>query len=265
MKKNKTLLLVDNLEIVSKLSNRDITFLFPIKDYTVGFNNTFKIEDIPQGGFIFINRIMDNKSIIALRELLLNLPSNIKGIVFDDLGVLNILLDIKLDITKILFLNHFNCNYESINCYLEYLDSVVVSPDITYEEIDEILDKAIKKVVLYTFGYVNIMYSRRKLITNYNHNFKKEVENIGVLEDNLTKTKLNIIENEYGTVIYTENPFNGLNLRYKKNVLYNLINTVFLTNEEVLTIIDSKDNLDDIYPFKYLSMKKTIFKVKERE
>ena len=34
--------------------------------------------------------------------------------------------------------------------------------------VKEILDKADKPLVLYTFGHVNIMYSRRTLLTNFN-------------------------------------------------------------------------------------------------
>ncbi len=266
MKKNKTLLLVNNLNIVDKLKDeRDISFLFPLEKYTVGFPNTFKLDDIPEKGFIFVNRIMDNKTIEEFKKVLRNLPNKIEGIVFDDIGVLNVLLELNLNIKKILFLNHLNCNYESINAYLNYVQSVVVSTDITFEEIDEILKKAIKPVVLYTFGYINIMYSRRTLITNYNKNFKRKVKNKAQLEEELTKKKFNIWESEYGTVIYTESPFNGLCLRNKDNVLYNFINTVFLSDDEVINIFNSEDNLESKYPYKYLSERGTIFKLKEEE
>ncbi len=266
MKKNKTLLLVNNANIVDKLKDeRDISFLFPLKNYTVGFDNTFQVEDIPDGGFIFVNRIMDNQTIREFRQILENLPDKIKGIVFDDIGVLNILLELNLNITKILFLNHLNCNYESINAYLNYVQSVVVCPDITFDEIDEILQKAKKPVVLYTFGYINIMYSRRTLLTNYNKNFKKNIKNKARLEDIITKKKFNIWEENNGTVIYTESPFNGLKLREKDNVLYNLINAVFLSDDEVLNIIHDETNLEEKYPYKYLSERGTIFKLKEEQ
>ncbi len=264
MKKNKTLILVDNIEIVEKLREKqDVTFLFPVKDFTIGMPNTYNVEDLPEGAFIFLNRILDNKDIIKLREMLQELPRNIKGIVFDDIGVLNVLLDLKLSLIKILFLNHLNCNYESINSYLDYVDSVVVSPDITIDEIDEALNRAKKPLVLYTFGYISIMYSRRTLLTNYNEEFAKKVPLISILEEKSSQQKFKIVENTYGTVIYPNKPFNALMLRNRENVLYNLINALFLTTEEILEIMDSKDNLDDKYPYKYLSDKKMIVKLKE--
>lgn len=262
MKKNKILLLVENLDIVEKLKKEsNITFLFPVTDFSVGFNNTFKLEEIMVDAYIFVNRILDNEGILSFKQLILNMPSNIKGIVFDDIGVLNVLNKSSLDITKILFLNHFNCNYESINSYLDYVDSVVVSSDITKEETKEILDKAKKPLVLFTFGHVNIMYSRRTLITNYNKHFDKNVSNKALLEDNIANKKFKIIENSYGTVIYTNEPFNALNYMEEENVLFNFINTVFLDISDISNIIN-KNNLDK-YTYKYLSENKTIFKLKE--
>lgn len=264
MKKNKTLLLVNNISIIDKLKEReDVTFLFPVKDFSIGHTNTFDISEIKIDGYIFLNRILNNEDIKKLREILKSLPENIKGIVFDDVGVLNVLLELDLPITKILFLNHLNCNYESVIAYLEYVDSVVVSPDITITEIEEILEKASKPLVIFTFGYVNIMYSRRTLLTNYNDEFKRDVPLKSILEEEISHQNFKIVENDYGTVIYPNCPFNGLVLRDKKNVLYNLVNTLFLSDEEVLKIIDSETNLEEEYPYKYLSDKKMIVKLKE--
>ena len=240
--KNNILLLIDDLKIVKKAKKvPNVTFLFPLKDFSIGFKNTFALDEIKEEGYLFLNRILDNAGIEQFKNIISRIPSNIKGIVFDDLGILNVLLKSNLNLTKILFLNHFNCNYESINNFLEYVDSVVVSPDITIKEIDEIIAKTNKPLVLYTFGHVNIMYSRRTLITNYNNYFNRNVPNIASLEENVSKTKFKIMENPYGTVIYTEKPFNGLELLNRK-CLFNLINT-----------------------YKYLSEKETIFKLKGEE
>jgi len=264
MKKNNYLVVVNNLDLIKNLKESNVTFLFPISNYAMGFETTFKITDITvDKAFIFINRVLDNESIKALREELKSLPKNIKGIVFDDIGVLNILLEEKLDLVKILFLNHLNCNYESINSWLEYVDSVVPSVDITDEETKEILDKTQKPLTLFTFGYVNIMYSRRTLLTNYNKNFGLNVPLTSDLEEKISHHKLRMVENAYGTVVYTGEPFNNLKVRGYENVLYNLINTVFLSTEEIINIIHSDDNLEEKYPYKYLSMEKTIFKLKE--
>lgn len=263
--KNNYLLLVTNKTIVSKLKGEsNITFLFPVKDFTVGFENTFRIDEIDtEHAYIFVNRLLDREGIEDFKSFIKNLPSNIEGIVFDDIGVLQVLNTTPNHLTKILFLNHFNCNYESVNAYLDYADSVVVSIDITEEEVKEILEKVNKPVVIYTFGYVNIMYSRRLLLTNYNNHFKREVPLTSNLVNDL-KQDFKIVENRYGTVIYTGYPFNGLRYRGSKNVLYYFINSVFLTDDEVIEIIHSNDNLEQKYPYRYLSEKDTIVRIKER-
>lgn len=263
MKKNKILLLVDSLNVVDRLKKEsNVTFLFPITGYSVGFRNSFQIDEIPEG-FIFVNRILDNQGIDEFRSFIKVLPSKIKGIVFDDIGVMNVLLKENISITKILFLNHFNCNYDSINAYLELVDSVVVSPDITLGEIDLILKKAVKPLTLFTFGHVNIMYSRRRLISNYNKHFNLDVEKEVQLEERMAHKQFKMIEQEYGTVIYTDLPFNGLVLRDRDNVLYNFFNTIFLEEEEIVKIVESDDNLEEVYPYKYLSEKETVFKISD--
>ena len=265
MKKNKILLLVNNKDIIKKLEDKDITYLFPLKGFSIGFLNYFNIEDIPLNGYIFVNKIMDNYNIKEFKNILTNLPNNIKGIVFDDIGVLNILNDLKLNIEKILFLNHFNCNYQSINIYLNYVDSVIISPDITFLEVKEILNLAVKPLVVYIFGYVNIMYSRRNLISNYNKYFNKNSKLNNTLEEINTKKKFKIIEDIDGTIIYPDKPFNGLSLRGLNNVSYEFINGVFLSDEEIIEIVNTNDNLLDKYSYTYLGEEKTIYKIKGEE
>lgn len=263
---NNYLLLVTNRDLVSKLKNEsNVTFLFPIKEFSVGFSNPFSLEEISvPHAFIFVNRILDQDGIQKFREFVQGLPDSIEGIVFDDIGVLQILREIPNHLTKILFLNHFNCNYMSVNAYLEFVDSVVLSTDITEGEVKEILDKADKPLVLYTFGHVNIMYSRRRLITNYNAHFQKDEPLDSCLTNDLGQT-FQMVENEYGTVIYTGEPFNGLRYRGMNNVLYHLIHTTFLSDEEVISILHSSSNLEDRYPYAYLSKEETIVRIKERD
>ena len=137
-------------------NNEDIMLLYPLKSYTVGYPITFDIKDID--GFVLINRILDDFDLDEL-DTILHKKNNIKGIVFDDLGILDIISD--LNITKILLINHYGNNTRSINYYLEYTDSVVVSSDITKEEIKEIVKNTIKPVVVNVFGMKDLMYSRR--------------------------------------------------------------------------------------------------------
>ena len=101
-----------------------------------------------------INRILTNKDLKELKKIIIN--NSAKGIVFDDIGMIELLKDI--NITKTLMLNHIANNYVSINYYLDYVDSVVVSNDIAKEEIEVILDNAKKPLVLNVFGLNSLLY-----------------------------------------------------------------------------------------------------------
>ena len=99
MTKNKTLLLINDYNLIDTLKKESsITFLFPLEGFSVGYTKTFNIKEINVEGFIFVNRILDNTSIIELKKILKHLPKNIKGIVFDDIGVLNILQELNLQL-----------------------------------------------------------------------------------------------------------------------------------------------------------------------
>lgn len=257
---NKLLILVQNLELIKKVKEVEkATFLFPLEGYSVGFPKTFKLDEINEfGAYILVNRILDEKSVESLKELFLNFPKNIKGIVFEDLGVIELVKD--FDITKILWQNHLCTNYLSVNEYLNYVDSIMVSTDITYDEISVIVDKATKPLVLPIYGYTGIMYSRRLLINNFNLNYEESEKNPNTITEEVFKDKLRIYENEYGTYVYYDKVYNGTKLK-DFNALYYFINTVFLSDEEVLNYLNNEKN--DYEEFDGFLNKETIYQLKE--
>ena len=255
--KNKILITINNLDDISKLKELGITkYAFPLKDFCVGIPNTFLVSEIKEEGYLFINRILDNDGIDKLKVILSNLPHNIIGIIFDDLGILNIIKDSKIE--KILYLSHFNTNSKSINIYLDYVDTVIVSTDITKKEIEHIIKSTKKEITLFVFGYVGAMYSRRLLLDNYSKFHK--IEKINPLVINNTDHKFLVYENNYGTYFYHNKIFNGLELM-QLNAKYYFINSVFLTILDIENILNNK--LDNLNWDKGFLERKTIYKLKE--
>lgn len=233
---SKDLVLVQNKSIIKKVKEVDkATFLFPLQGFSVGYPVTFKLDEIDEyASYILVNRVLDEKSILELKELFSNFPKNIKGIVFEDLGVIDLVKD--LDITKILWQNHLNASYLTINEFLKYVDSVMVSTDITEEEISLIVNKANKELVLPIFGYVPVMYSRRHLLSNFNLNYDENVNNPNLITEEVLKESFKIYENEYGTQLFSSVLYDGHVLR-KYKALYYFINTVFVSDEDVISFI----------------------------
>lgn len=249
----KKLVTVTNREIIDDLRrDANITLVYPLKSFCVGYEVEFYISEIDD--YVLVNRILDDNDLDKLESILNS--SNIKGIVFDDLGIIDIVAN--LDITKILLLDHLATNTKSINYYLEYVDSVIVSNDLTEEEIRNIVANVSKPLVINVFGLKTLMYSRRLLLSNYEmyHNLKEERIVDASIEDKYFK----IVENDYGTLFYAKNYYNALCLLDLDNVLFFWYNPIFLDNEKIIKLVLDNDITDINSELLFLD-KKTYYKV----
>lgn len=264
---NKLLYIVNDKKIIEDLKKVGVkNFLFPLKDFCVGFNNTYDFDEIENESFIFINRILDNESLDLLEKELNDNKDKIKGIVYDDFGVLYLINKLKLNVITINYQNHFGTNYQSINENLKFNDSVVVSTDITRNEIEEILKKVEKEVCIFLFGLIPVMYSRRTLLTNFSKEFNIPTKNNVLIDEKISKNKFIMVENEFGTVGYQRNYYDGLELLNLENIKYFLVNPLFLSDKEQIQLISDIKNKKltlNIPNDKGFLYKETIYKLKE--
>lgn len=259
------LIYVDKLEYISDYRKAGVSaFLFGLSDYCVGYN-TYTLEDIKNvevsNKYLLINRVLDCKAIDELKVILKDI-SGIKGIVFEDIGLVNVLKD--YDVEKILFQNHFGTNKESINFWLDRVDSVFVSNEITYEEIDYICKNVKKDVVLHLYGYNQVMYSRRLLLSNWSDRFNIEKKSTNVISDISSGIKFRAMENEYGTVMYSQNIFNGSRLLGLDNVKYYYVNTTMIDHDVIMDFLSNKEHSSEDEDNGFLD-RETIYKLKGRD
>lgn len=252
MEKEK-LVVVTSKEIDAHLrEDKSVRRVYPLKSFCVGYPFEFDISNIDD--FVLVNRLLTDEDLNILKNILIN--RKIKGIVFDDLGILEIVKDLK--ITKILLLNHLANSVRSINYYLDYVDSIVTSSDLTQNEIKYIMERAKKPLILNTFGLIPLMYSRRNLLTNYSiHNNLAYQE---VLDTTIGEASFKVFENPYGTVFYTQKYYLLDNYLDYPNVLYYYFNPVFLSREEVLEVL--KENFQNVATFAFLQNTETTYKLK---
>lgn len=256
--KSNILFTVTDKSIINDLKDLGINkFVFPLSFFCVGIKDTFDIEDIDEdNAYLYVNRALDTDLIIKLDNILHNLKSNIKGIIFEDLGVINLCNG--LNIEKIFYSPHFNTNFKSINYMFNYVDEIIVSTDITEEEIDEIIKKCNKKISVMAFGLVSSMYSRRTLISNYAKKNNKEYSD--KLDLHINDKKFMMVENEYGSVMYHLPYFDGTRL-INKDIKYLFYFPIFLSNENILKVANNDFSTIDT-DYGYLDTK-TIYKIKE--
>ncbi len=242
MTKNNFLVVVTDQELID-LKVTNVNFLFPITDYSVGFLTTFKMEEIKVNqAYIYINRILDEQSLKSLEELFKNIPKNIVGICFTDLGILYLKEKLNLDLQFIYMQNHNTTNAETINYYLEEVDSVLVSTDCTYEEVMNILDHAQKPLVVPYFSRVDVMYSRRTLLNNFQEEFAMPKKPIATLSEPISKQSFLAIENNYGTVLYHQKYIDYRKIKHP-NILFSFINPLGISKEDVVKIMNGENIL----------------------
>ncbi len=238
MKKIKYYIIVSESISLKKISN--VYYLFPLKDFSVGFTKTYELADIKNdNSYLYINRILHTKDIEKLKQILTKLPNNIIGIFFEDLGVYELIKHMPIE--KNLYAMHANCSYMTINTYLKYMTTIVVSPDITLDETNEILKNATKPVILYGLGYLPTMYSRRMLNQNYASHYKIASKKILNIKETITKYPFISVENEWGTMLYDDHLYCLKPNIKSQNITGFLINS-FYTNMDAKELIKTFKN-----------------------
>ncbi len=260
------LIYVDDINRIDDYRKAGVSaFLFALEGFCVGYK-TYSLEEISKvevsNKYIILNRVLDCKDIDRLKELLPSIK-DIKGLIFEDIGVYNLVKDMNLGMELILFQNHFGTNARSVNFWLDRVDSMFISNEITKEEVCTILDNVSKDVVLHLFGYNQVMYSRRLLLTNWSDQFEIPNKNTNVIVDRATKVKFRVIENEYGTVMYSDKIFNGKELLGLKNVKYYYVNTMLVDHSVVMDFLTNSGHSSDEEDNGFLD-RETIYKLKER-
>ncbi|MDD2505432.1 MAG: hypothetical protein PHF21_04110 [Bacilli bacterium] len=260
MKNKKILISPKNIEEIKKYKKIGITnFLFALQDFSIGYPE-FTLEELYEldiNVYLNINILFDTKKINDFKKIIPKLQF-VKGIFFEDVGLYYLLKD--SNIFLIWATAHFVINSISINSWLTRVDSAKISNELTKGEIEIIINKTTKPLVLPVFGYNEAMYSRRMLLTNFNRYKGYKMMKNGLLSTN-SNNEFNIIENANGTILFYKKPFNYIkiiNNLNQDNILFYYIDASKINNfklEEMLNYNNSEE--------KFLN-KKTIFKLEER-
>ena len=264
---NKNLIIVDKLEDIVDYKKAGVTaFVFALKDYSVGYPNTYNYEDIiaiDGNKYLLINRLLDCTAVESLREILVS-QMNIKGIIYEDLAVYQIVHKNNLPYELIYFQNHFQTNQKAVSYWLNHgVDSLVIANELTFEEIQKLSDRFPNKLIIQVFGHNQIMYSRRLLLNNYFKKFNLMPKNEGILKEPITGIEFIAWENEYGTVLYSPKVFNGAKLIKNTEPYYFLINSVFVNHQDIISFLTEQESFLAEQDEGFLNTE-TIYRLKER-
>ncbi|MBO4667144.1 MAG: U32 family peptidase, partial [Bacilli bacterium] len=217
----------DGLIINAKLYStfNDITYsLYEIN------NIIKKIKDSKKKVLINVNRIIPENEIESFKKIILDVINKTDYLIYSDLAVLNIipknLHDKLIYDSKTLI-----CNKEEL---VAFPTNAFISPHLSYKEIRD-FNNGSKKYALDVFGYLEMMYSRRPLLSLVMPRGKVKTNTLYTLKEETRTNSYKIYEvkrqkNNYGTFIYNEGIYTLFKeLReLKDNVLMIRINSMFL-------------------------------------
>ena len=181
--------------------------------------------------FVSLNKNMFNKDLEILEYTLLQLDNlKLNGILYYDIAIVNFKKNLKLVTPLVWNQEHLTTNYLTSNFWYEYgAKYIMLSSEITIDEINEIALNANAKTMVPIFGYLPMFVSRRHLVKNYLDTFKiKDDSNINYIEkENKTYA---IIDSNDGTIAYSNKCLNGINETLKLNVDYIVLNSFNINN-----------------------------------
>ena len=251
------------MKILVGLNNKDIldylnytnSFIIGLKDFSINYQE-YEIEEIKKLKedypnielFVSLNKNIFNKDLNDLKEKLFALSKiDIKGILFYDLSVLSIVNKNNLKLPLVWAQEHMTTNYNTCNYYYDKgCEYVYLSSEITVLEIKEIKEKSKIKLISFLFGYPDVSFSKRKLLTNYflYHNLPKQNDWYTISDDD---NKYFIKENALGTRIIYGNVMNGIIPfnELKDTIDYALLNEELLDHDTFLKALSIFKNLNE--------------------
>lgn len=168
---------------------------------------------------------------------------DVDGIYFHDLGIINSARKYGLFSKLIYDGKTVLCNSLDSAFFLEKgIDSVVISRELTLEEVTNIARKTAGRIDMQIFGHLRLSYSRRKFLKNYFREIHKEYDYLDKETLRLAEEKrdyrLPIVENEHGTYIYSDYIFEMFKEigSLKDYLKRGIIDTLFIKDALILQV-----------------------------
>ena len=263
------------------------TFIFGLRNYAVNYPNLTleKIKEIsPHTNlFIAVNKNIFNQDLADLRKVLKELAKlPILGVLFYDLGVINIVLEEKIDLNLVWHNTHQVTNYKTINYLKEKgIKGAYLTNEITLEDRLKIANETDLELMTLVLGHPVISHSKRSLLTNYFNALGKKKSKDTYLIKERTGDYI-VTEKDNETSIYDKRIINGVGALFslKEKIAYGVIDTTFISNDICLEVLDifnliNKGEIKEIEAINKVNnlvgdysgffYQKTIYKVKKDE
>ena len=159
------------------------TFIFGLEDYCINYPSLSleKIKELSQDTNIFVamNKNIFNSELEDVKDKLVELSKlPILGVLYYDLGILNIVKNYDISIDLVWHQTHMVTNYNTCNYYYDKgVKYGYLANEITLNEILDINQRTSMNLMVQVFGYPIMSHSRRSLLSNYFKSIDKNKEN----------------------------------------------------------------------------------------
>ncbi len=246
---------VSKKQIEKFLKDQRITdIVLNIQDLSFGITYNLTVDAInnilnktSKNVSINVKRLFHEYELIALENTLKSINlEKVSNIFYSDLAVYDIVKSLGYENKLVYDAFTYLTNYLDVEEYNSFNKSVVVSNQISKEEIDELLSKITKPVMIHGFGKSVIFYSKRKLITNYFNyrdvSYKANLKNY-YLQEELRSELYHIYEDENATYIYEKGYY----------YLFNELNNIDKVETIIIESSDLKESDYDVVVEAYLN------------
>ena len=204
---------IDNKDLLDYVLDKDFTgLILPFSFYSLGLNNKNNLLDVAFNNKINkkiglnLEKIFDDE---MLNKVLIDLKPYLKKIdfiTFSDFGLFKLLKEAGFN-NLIYRAPSYLTNVCDVKLYHELVDNVVLSSEITFDELKHIINNIDFVPFIDCFGLNPIFYSRRPLITNFfdykNYHDDAKLTSYFIKEETRNK-KQRIYEDDNSTTIYDD-------------------------------------------------------------
>ena len=241
------------------------------------------LKDNDKKVFISLNKNLHNKDLKNIEDCLIELNNlNIDGVLYYDIGIVNMKKRLNLNFDLIWSQEHLATNYSTCNYWYNFgVKYAYLSSELTLNEILTIKKETKMGLFINVLGYLPMFTSKRHLVDNYLKTFSlKASDNYYIFKEG---NSYPIIDNKEGTTVYSSKILNAFDeyLEFKKNNIdYCVLNSFLINNNDFEEIVkwfnsvneDNKEelsnkinNLLDNKWDKGFLYKETVYKVKKND
>lgn len=195
--------------------------------------------------YILLNALIHEKDLVDFKECIDKLTQYNFYFIVQDIGALSYLLT-KVSSERIIF-NPYTlvANERDLKTYYETFNvSIGLSNFLNLEDYYNL--GTLCPTYNLVYGHYPIYQTYRNILSLYNEKYQRFEENIAYIKENLREEKMPIIENKYGTTIFSSEVMDRTNdLHYFLTSKYIVINLMFLENidyENIISTIKEKLN-----------------------